>query len=79
MRQAESTSPLPAALPHFATGPGALGLLGWRRKRKATAADENVPGRCFRSDETKPIYRAASDSDGGINCDHRQRQLFDQH
>ena len=32
--------PLPAALPLFATGLGALGLLGWRRKRKlaATAA-----------------------------------------
>jgi len=27
--------PLPAALPLFATGLGALGLLGWRRKRKA--------------------------------------------
>ena len=29
--------PLPAALPLFATGLGALGLLGWRRKRKLTA------------------------------------------
>jgi uncharacterized protein (TIGR03118 family) len=29
--------PLPAALPLFATGIGALGLLGWRRKRKAQA------------------------------------------
>ena len=29
-----STTPLPAALPLFATGLGALGLLGWRRKRK---------------------------------------------
>jgi hypothetical protein len=29
--------PLPAALPLFATGLGALGLLGWRRKRKAQA------------------------------------------
>ena len=27
--------PLPAALPLFATGIGGLGLLGWRRKRKA--------------------------------------------
>ena len=27
--------PLPAALPLFATGLGALGLLGWRKKRKA--------------------------------------------
>jgi hypothetical protein len=30
-------TPLPAALPLFATGLGALGLLGWRRKRKASA------------------------------------------
>ena len=29
--------PLPTALPLFATGLGALGLLSWRRKRKATA------------------------------------------
>ena len=28
-------TPLPGALPLFATGLGALGLLGWRRKRKA--------------------------------------------
>ena len=27
--------PLPAALPLFATGLGALGLLGWRRRRKS--------------------------------------------
>jgi hypothetical protein len=33
-----STTPLPTALPLFATGLGALGLLGWRRKRKAQAA-----------------------------------------
>jgi hypothetical protein len=30
------TTPLPAALPLFATGLGALGLLGWRRRRKIT-------------------------------------------
>ena len=30
-----SAVPLPAALPLFPTGLGALGLLGWRRKRKA--------------------------------------------
>jgi hypothetical protein len=30
-----SEVPLPGALPLFATGLGALGLLGWRRKRKA--------------------------------------------
>ena len=31
-------TPLPAALPLFATGLGVLGLIGWRRKRKAQAA-----------------------------------------
>jgi hypothetical protein len=35
---AVSAVPLPAALPLFASGLGALGLLGWRRKRKAQAA-----------------------------------------
>jgi PEP-CTERM motif len=30
--------PLPAALPLFATGLGVLGLLGWRRKRRAALA-----------------------------------------
>ena len=33
-----TATPLPAALPMFATGLGALGLLGWRRKRKALVA-----------------------------------------
>jgi hypothetical protein len=32
-----SATPLPAALPLFAGGLGAMGLLGWRRKRKAAA------------------------------------------
>lgn len=31
-------TPLPAALPMFAGGLGAMGLLGWRKKRKAVAA-----------------------------------------
>ena len=31
-------TPLPAALPLFASGLGALGVLGWRRKRKTQAA-----------------------------------------
>ena len=31
-------TPLPATWPLFATGIGAIGLLGWRRKRKAAAA-----------------------------------------
>jgi hypothetical protein len=30
-------TPLPAAMPLFATGLGAMGLLGWRRKRKNAA------------------------------------------
>ena len=33
-----TATPLPAALPLFAGGLGALGLLGWRRKRKPSAA-----------------------------------------
>jgi outer membrane lipase/esterase len=33
-----ANTPLPAALPLFTTGLGALGLLGWRRKRKNGAA-----------------------------------------
>jgi hypothetical protein len=33
-----TTTPLPAALPLFAGGLGAMGLLGWRRKRKNGAA-----------------------------------------
>jgi hypothetical protein len=33
-----AVTPLPAALPLFATGLGALGLLGWRRKQKNAAA-----------------------------------------
>ena len=32
-----TATPLPSALPLFATALGALGLLGWRRKRKAQA------------------------------------------
>ena len=34
---AQAATPLPAALPLFAAGIGGLGLLGWRRKRKARA------------------------------------------
>jgi len=34
---APSATPLPAALPLFATSLGALGLLGWRRKRRTQA------------------------------------------
>jgi hypothetical protein len=35
--QAPNETPLPAALPLFATGLGMMGLLGWRRKRKNAA------------------------------------------
>jgi hypothetical protein len=35
--QFSAVTPLPAALPLFATGLGGLGLLGWRRKRKVQA------------------------------------------
>ncbi len=31
-------TPLPAALPLFATGLGALGLLGWRRRKRGTGS-----------------------------------------
>lgn len=42
MWTAMSQTPIPAALPLFASGLGAIGLLGWRRKRKAAAlADQN--------------------------------------
>jgi probable HAF family extracellular repeat protein len=34
---ADPVTPIPSALPLFATGLGAIGLLGWRRKRKAQA------------------------------------------
>jgi hypothetical protein len=33
----DSTTPLPAALPLFASGIGGLGLLSWRKRRKAAA------------------------------------------
>lgn len=32
-----ATTPLPATMPLFATGLGAMGLFGWRRKRKSVA------------------------------------------
>jgi hypothetical protein len=35
--QSSAVVPLPSAIPLFATGLGALGLLGWRKKRKAQA------------------------------------------
>jgi hypothetical protein len=35
---ANGVTPIPAALPLFATGLGALGLLAWRSRRKVLAA-----------------------------------------
>jgi hypothetical protein len=37
LTSAVAATPLPGALPLFATGLGAMGLFGWRRKRGATA------------------------------------------
>jgi hypothetical protein len=37
LNYAVTATPLPAALPLFATGIGVMGLFGWRRKRKAVA------------------------------------------
>lgn len=37
IQNSAAATPLPAALPLFASGLGALGLLGWRRKRKVAA------------------------------------------
>jgi hypothetical protein len=48
---AVAATPLPAALPLFASGLGALGLLGWRKKRRAAAQLH---------DQGKAISRAAS-------------------
>jgi hypothetical protein len=38
VNSADLITPLPAALPLFASGLGAIGLLGWRRKRKNARA-----------------------------------------
>jgi hypothetical protein len=38
VRSSPAATPLPAALPLFATGLGMMGLLGWRRKRRAQSA-----------------------------------------
>ena len=37
-----SATPLPAALPLYATGLGALALIGWRRKRAAAARSKQM-------------------------------------
>jgi hypothetical protein len=38
-----AATPLPAALPLFATALGGLGFLGWRRKRKAQSVTSSLP------------------------------------
>jgi hypothetical protein len=40
LSQSIGTTPLPTALPLYATGLGALALLRWRRKRKAAAGSK---------------------------------------
>jgi hypothetical protein len=47
-----TATPLPAALPLLATGLGALGLLGWRKKRKPAALGNRIT--------THPIYSGLS-------------------
>lgn len=42
-------TPVPAALPLFATGLGALGLLGWRRKRARAFVQFVMPSSLFRT------------------------------
>jgi hypothetical protein len=51
-------TPLPATFPLFATGLGALGLIGWRRKRKA--ADINRVVAWTRSMKSKLLAAAAA-------------------
>jgi len=46
-------TPLPAALPLFATGIGGLGLLGWRRKRRAQIKSDQPLEGCCRDDFLK--------------------------
>jgi hypothetical protein len=38
-----TASPIPTALPLFSTGLGAMGLLGWRRKRKLRLGGRRSP------------------------------------
>ena len=38
----DTATPLPAALPLFATGLGVLGLLGWCRRRKALKREASI-------------------------------------
>ena len=50
-----TATPLPAALPLFASGLGALGLLGWRRKRKVQCSlIKSLIG--FRRDRREAVF-----------------------
>jgi hypothetical protein len=53
-----SATPLPAALPLFASGLGGLGLLGWRRKRKAAALAARLIKTRNRISEGPPRWRS---------------------
>jgi hypothetical protein len=54
-----TVTPLPAGLPLFATGLGAMGLFGWRRKRK-NAATTARPFRCLLLSQrrSRPLSRS---------------------
>jgi hypothetical protein len=67
------TTPLPAALPLFASGLGALGLFGWRRKRKAVALTAQFANR-FGGDHRKLICEIMVDQGDldGRGCAERR-------
>jgi hypothetical protein len=58
-----TTTPLPASLLLFATGLSALGLLGWRTKRKASVT---LLGTAYVDFSSSAAQLAAS---GGGRCD----------
>lgn len=58
-------TPLPGTLPLFATGLGALGLIGWRRKRRKNASGD-VPLMASAS-----CHRESQTSQSDVPADHR--------
>ena len=47
---------LPAALPLFATGLGAFGLLGWRRKKNRQHSLRDTQQQCSRGDRREAVF-----------------------